>query len=317
VTVLSPPSASLTERALRLANNPYLLLALTSLFWSGNHVIGRAASGEVPPLTIAVVRWLVPAVLLWPFVRERFKQDWPAVVAHWKIVFWLAFSGGALFTGLQYIGLQHTNALNVSVLNSLVPVLIVIVSAVAFRDRVTRVQLAGIVVSSLGVIAIVTHGELTNLHALSFNIGDLITLFTMLVFALYSTSLRLSPKIQPLNMLFMIAALSTIVTLPFAVWEWAAGFELKANWLTFGTLAYVSFFPGFAAYALWNRGIGLIGANRAGPFLHLIPVFTAIIATTVLGEELYSFHILGFTLIIGGVWLASRKGKAVPAASAG
>lgn len=313
MTAQSPSSAPSTEHGFGLANNPYLLLALTSLFWSGNHVIGRAASGEVPPLTIAVVRWLVPTILLWPFVRERLRRDWPAITAHWKIVLWLAFSGGALFTGLQYIGLQHTNALNVSVLNSLVPVLIVIVSAVAFRDRVTRVQLAGIMVSSLGVLAIVSRGDLTNLRAMSFNTGDLITLFTMLVFALYSTSLRLSPRIQPLNMLYLIAALSTVVTMPFAIWEWSTGFQLKANWLTAGTLAYVSFFPGLAAYALWNRGIALIGANRAGPFLHLIPVFTAIIATTALGEHLYAFHIAGFALIIGGVWLASAKGR--PAAA--
>ena len=298
-----------SARAFRLAENPYLLLALTSLFWSGNHVIGRAASGEVPPLTIAVVRWLVPTLLLWPFVRASFKRDWPTIKANWKIMFWLAFSGGALFTGLQYIGLQLTNALNVSVLNSLVPVLIVVVSALVFRDRVTRVQLAGIVISSLGVLAVVTRGDLTNLRALSFNTGDLITLFTMLVFALYSTSLRLSPKIQPLSMLFLIAALSTIVTLPFAVWEWASGFQLKATWLTVGTLAYVSFFPGLAAYALWNRGVELIGANRAGPYLHLIPVYTAMIATTVLGEHLYPFHLTGFALIIGGVWLASTRGK--------
>ena len=292
-----------------LASNPYLLLALTSLFWSGNHVIGRAASGEVPPLSIAVVRWFVPMLLLWPFVRPYFKQDWQVIAANWKIMFWLAFSGGALFTGLQYVGLQHTNALNVSVLNSLVPVLIVVVSAVFFRDRVTRLQLVGIVLSSLGVIAVVAHGDLTNLRALSFNAGDLITLFTMLVFALYSTSLRLSPKIRPLSMLFIIAALSTIVTLPFAIWEWASGFHLKMTWLTVGTLAYVSFFPGLAAYALWNRGIELIGANRAGPFLHLIPIFTAIIATTVLGERLYAFHVVGFALIIGGVWLTSTRGK--------
>ncbi len=305
----SPSSDPDTEPEFRLANNPYLLLALTSLFWSGNHIIGRAASGEVPPLTIAVVRWLVPTLLLWPFVRAHFKRDWAPIKASWKIMFWLALSGGALFTGLQYIGLQLTNALNVSVLNSLVPVLIVVVSALVFRDRITRVQFAGIALSSLGVFAVVTHGDLTNLRALSFNKGDLITLFTMLMFALYSTSLRLAPRIQPLSMLFLIAALSTIVTLPFAVWEWIGGFQLKATWLTFGTLAYVSFFPSLAAYALWNRGVELIGANRAGPFLHLIPVFTAIIATTVLGENLYPFHVAGFALIIGGVWLASRTGK--------
>jgi len=293
----------------RLSGNAYLLLALTSLFWSGNHVIGRAAGGEVPPIAIALVRWLVPSLLLWPFVRQKFWADWPTIAANWKIMLWLAFSGGALFTSLQYVGLQHTNALNVSVLNSLVPVLIVAVSAVAFRDRVSRMQLAGIVVSSLGVVAIVAHGDLANLKALSFNEGDLITLFTMLVFALYSTSLRLSPKIQPLTMLFLIAALSTLVTLPFAAWEWVGGFRPQATWLTVGTFAYVSFFPGLFAYALWNRGIALIGANRAGPFLHLIPVFTAVIATTALGEHLYPFHIVGFALILGGVYLASRRSK--------
>jgi drug/metabolite transporter (DMT)-like permease len=294
------------RQALRLGN-PYVLLALAALFWSGNHIVGRAIGGHVPPVGISTVRWLIPAVLIWPWVRPHLKRDWPAIRRHWKAMLWLGATGGALFTALQYVGLQYTSALNVSVLNSLVPVLIVATSAALFRDRISPMQLTGIVVSSLGVLAIIARGSLEVLEQLAFNWGDLIILFNMLVFSIYAACLRLRPAMHWLSFIFVFAVLSVLLTLPFAVVEFWQGERFQADWMTIAATAYVSIFPSVIAFAAWNRGVELIGANRSGPFLHLVPVYTAILGSTLLGEHLAVFHVAGFALILTGVWLASVR----------
>ena len=287
--------------------NPYLLLALAALFWSGNHIVGRAMGGHVPPLSASALRWLIPALLMWPWVRPHLARDWPAIRAHWKIMLWLGLTGGTLFTALQYVGLQYTAALNVSVLNSLVPVLIVATGALLFRDRVSPRQMGGIALSSLGVLAIIARGEVETLKALGFNWGDMIILFNMMVFSVYAVYLRQLPKIHPFSFLFVLAVISTVTTLPFAVWETLSGYSLQFDVLTVASLAYISIFPSLVAFAAWNRGVELIGANRSAPFLHLAPICTALVGGVVLGEHLAAYHVAGFMLIIAGVWLASHK----------
>lgn len=310
MTTQSPP-APRARRFLGLTGNPYLLLALTSLFWSGNHVVGRAIGGHVPPFAISALRWLIPSLLLWAFARHTIAKDWPAMKASWKILLWLGIIGGTMFTSLQYVGLQYTSALNVSVLNSLTPVLIVATSAAIFRDPVTPIQIAGIITSLLGVLAIIAQGDIATLLHLSFNGGDILIVFNMLLFSVYTAYFRLRPQISPISFLFAFGAVSVLGTLPFAIVECLSGYTLQANWETLGAVLYVALFPGFLAYLFWNRGVELIGANRAGPFQHLIPLYSAILASTLLGEQLHLYHVAGFALIIGGVWLASTKGKAV------
>jgi len=236
------------ERTARRAN-PYLLLALAALFWSGNHIVGRAIGGHVPPVGVSTIRWLIPSILIWPWVRPHLKRDWPAIRRHWKAMLWLGVTGGALFTALQYVGLQYTTALNVSVLNSLVPVLIVATSAALFRDRISPMQLAGIVVSSLGVLTIIGRGSLDVLERLAFNWGDLIILFNMLVFAIYAACLRLRPPMHWLSFIFVFAVLSVVMTLPFAVLEFLQGERFQADWETIAAIGYVSIFPSVIAFA--------------------------------------------------------------------
>jgi drug/metabolite transporter (DMT)-like permease len=294
-------------RLRRLGSNPYLLLAIAALFWSGNHIIGRAIGGHVPPLGLSTVRWFIPALLLWPFARAHLKDDWPDIRAHWGILLSLGVTGGALFTALQYVGLQYTSALNVSVLNSLVPVLIVGMGALLFRDRIGALQLAGIATSSLGVLVIIARGRFDTLRQLAFNWGDLIILANMLVFSIYAAYLRLRPRIHWLSFMFVLAVISSASTLPFFIWESAGGYTFQATWLTLFAIFYVSIFPSVLAFAAWNRGVELIGANRSGPFLHLVPIYTAVLGSMLLGEHLAAHHVAGFALILCGVWLASRR----------
>src|SRR5262252_3763456 len=156
----------------RLFLNPYVLLAFASLCWSGNHVVARAVAGHVPPIAISTLRWLIPAFLLWPLARRRMEYDWPLIKQNWVTMLWLAITGGALFSALQYIGLQYTTAINVSTMNSLAPVLIVAASSLLFRDRLHLVQAAGIATSLIGVLVIVARGTLQTLAELKLNWGD-------------------------------------------------------------------------------------------------------------------------------------------------
>jgi drug/metabolite transporter (DMT)-like permease len=287
-------------------DNPYLLLALCSLFWSGNHVLGRAIAGHVPPYGVSMVRWLLGAVALYPLARPHLARDWPAVRRHWRIILFLGLSGGALFSALQYVGLQYTTALNVSVLNSLAPVFIVAAGAVLFADRVAPRQVGGIATSLVGVLVIVSRGDPQLLSALRFNAGDLIIVFNMAVMAVYSACLRRRPALHWLTFLFLLSVISVVGTAPLFLWEHFSGFRFQPTLLTFGTIAYVAIFPSLLAYAFYNRGIELIGANRAGAFMHLIPLYSAVLATVFLGEHPMAYHALGFALILAGVWFAAR-----------
>jgi drug/metabolite transporter (DMT)-like permease len=303
-----PSEASFVNRARkRIWDNPYSVLAFASLCWSGNHIIGRAITGHIPPLTISTIRWLVPVFIIWFVARPEIQSDWPAVRQHWGIVLWLGITGGTLFSALQYVGLQHTTALNVSILNSLVPVLIIAAGALIFRDHIRFVQLLGISTSLIGVIVIVTHGDLGVLTQLEFNFGDLIAVLAMAVFAIYVAYLRMRPPTHWLTFLFVLGTISAITTMPFAIFEIAQGKMLELSLLTIFAALYVSIFPSLLAFAAWNRGVELIGPNKAGPFLHLVPLYTALLAGIFLGEDLRLFHVAGLLLILTGVSLASGR----------
>ena len=175
--------------------------------------------------------------------------------------------------------------------------LIIATAAIIFRDSITAIQFGGILMSSVGVLVIIARGELSNLQHLMFNWGDIIILFNMLVFAVYAVYLRKRPAMHWLSFMFVFGLVSTLVTLPFAIWETTAGFTFKPTWLTVFAIAYVSIFPSLLAFA----------ANRSGPFVHLVPVYTAILGGALLNEQLSAFHVVGFALIIAGVWTAARS----------
>ena len=199
----------------------YALLALAMLSWSGNHVVGRLAAGHVPPFAISLFRWGVPVVLLWPFVREHLRRDWPVIKENWRTLLFLGLTGGAVFGVLQYVGLRYTTAINVSVLNSLAPVMIALAGAALFRDRLRWQQGGGIAVSLLGVALIITKADLKRAAGLDFNWGDLIILFNVAIWAIYSVCLRWRPRMHWISFTYCLGLVSTVATLPFFVGEQA------------------------------------------------------------------------------------------------
>jgi drug/metabolite transporter (DMT)-like permease len=291
----------------RLTGNAYLILALASLCWSGNHLLGRAIAGHVPPLTISTLRWLLAAAVLYPFVRPHLARDWPLIRERFGVMVFLSLIGGGMFGALQFVALQMTTALNVSVMNSLGPVMIAIAAAVMFRDRLTGGQFAGILISLAGVMVIITKFDTGALTQLTFNIGDLLALFNMVLWGVYSASLRWRPKIHPASFMFMFSLISGVALTPVMAWEYSTGFVLQPTLLTFYAIAQAVLFSTIAAFMLWTRGVELIGPNRAGVFLHLIPIYSALLTGALLGEPLRFYHVVGFVLILVGVWCASRK----------
>ena len=285
-----------------------LLAAFAALCWSGNHIVGRAIAGEVPPLAVGSIRWIIPALLLAPFARPHLVRDWPEIKRTWPALIVLSLVGGAVFGTLQYVGLTYTTALNVSVLNSVAPVFIVAAGWALFADRVTLTQASGIALSFAGVLAIITRGHPQALASLGFNIGDLIILFNMGLWAIYSASLRKRGNMHWVSFTFILASISAMVTLPFWLAEHLSGAVLRLTPASIAALGYVTLFPSLLAYVAWSRGVEVLGSGRAGVFLHLIPIYSALIAGAALGERIEPYHFAGFALILAGVWLASRRG---------
>lgn len=281
--------------------------AFAALCWSGNHIVGRAIAVDAPPLAVGCIRWLIPALILAPFARPYLVRDWPEIRRTWGTILILSIVGGAVFGTLQYVGLKFTTALNVSVLNSVAPVFIVVAGWLLFADRVGLLQALGIAVSFAGVLAIITRGHPDALSRLVFNVGDLVILFNMGLWALYSASLRKRGAMHWVSFTFILAAVSAVATMPFWLAEHLSGAILQPTTGNLAALAFVGLFPSLLAYAAWSRGVEVLGSARAGVFLHLIPLYSALIAGAALGERIEPYHLAGFALILAGVALASRR----------
>ncbi len=303
MATVEPPAAPVRPALL----GAYLLAAFAALCWSGNHIVGRGIAGLVPPFAMGCIRWLVPALVLLPFAAPHLRRDWPEIRRTWPIIVALSLIGGGIFGTLQFIGLTYTTALNVSVLNSAAPVLIVMAGWLMFADRVGAVQAVGIAISFAGVLAIITKGIPAALLDFGFNIGDLIVLFNMVLWAIYSAALRRRGAMHWISSTFLLATISAVATAPFWLAEHLAGITVTVTPGTIAAMGFIALFPSLFAYAAWSRGVERLGSGRAGIFLHLVPLYSALLAGLALGERIELYHLAGFILILTGVWLASRR----------
>ncbi len=289
-------------------DNAYLLLSLMALFWAGNQVLGRAVAGHVPPVALSFLRWSLATLILLPFAMPHLRRDWPVVRQKWLFLGFLGVIGGGAFNTLQYIGLNYTTALNSLVLNSMAPIMIAIACVLLFKDRLTVTQMVGTVISLTGALVVVARGKPEVLATLSLNRGDLMILFAMAITAVYTAYLRLRPEIHWITFLFTMFLASGLFNLPLVLIEmFVFGQFVQPTLFTVLAIAYVSIFPSILSYLCFTRGVELIGGVRAGIFMHLIPLFGALMAIGLLGEPLAAFHIVGFVLIVTGVALTSRK----------
>jgi drug/metabolite transporter (DMT)-like permease len=304
----SPPSAFSPLNWLN--NQPYLLLSLTSLFWAGNIVLGRYAGGHLPPSTLSCVRWTGAFLTLLPFAKQHLQRDWPALRARLPLIAVLSATGFAINNALSYWGLQYTQALNALLIQSSGPLFVALWSLLLFGVRLTGAQFAGIATSLAGVLTIILRGDFAALASIQFNKGDVMMAGALVAFGLYSALMPRRPVTHQLSLMAVTTAGGALLLLPFSIWEFATGFRLQPDALTLVSVIYVVIFPSTLAYLCFNRGIALIGPNRAAPFFHLMPVFGSAMAILLLGEQPKLYHLVGYLLVLAGVVIASRQGSA-------
>jgi drug/metabolite transporter (DMT)-like permease len=293
-----------------LNNQPYLLLSLTALFWAGNIVLARHVGDHVPPITLTTIRWFGTFLILLPFAWPHLKRDWPALRAHLPLMLLLSAIGYAFNNAISYWALQYTQALNALLIQSSGPLFVALWSLVLFGVRLTGAQFAGIAISLAGVLTIILRGDLKALAGITFNKGDVMFAASLVSFGLYSALMPRRPVTHQLSLISFTTCCGALLLVPFSVWEFSTGATLKFDFLTLATLAYVLIFPSTLAYLFFNRGIALIGPNRAAPFFHLVPVFGSAMAILLLGEQPRLFHLVGYLLVLAGVVIASRQASA-------
>jgi drug/metabolite transporter (DMT)-like permease len=293
-----------------LNNQPYLLLSLTSLFWAGNIVLARHVGDHVPPITLTTIRWFGVFLILLPFAWPHLKRDWPVLRAHLPMLLFLSAIGFAYNNAISYWALQYTQALNALLIQSSGPLFVALWSLILFGVRLTGAKLARITISLVGVLIIILRGDLSALASISFNKGDVMFASSLVSFGLYSAMMPRRPVTHQLSLISFTTCCGALMLVPFSLWEYSTGATLKFDTLTLATLAYILIFPSTLAYLFFNRGLALIGPNRAAPFFHLVPVFGSAMAILLLGEQLKLFHLTGYALVLLGVVIASRRGSA-------
>jgi drug/metabolite transporter (DMT)-like permease len=292
-----------------IANQPYLLLSITALCWAGNAIVGRLAAGHIAPVTLSFLRWSLAFLIVLPFARKHLVRDWAAIRANLGMMVLLSVTGIGAFNTMQYWALEHTQALNTLLLQSAGPLFVAGWALVLLGIRLTLAQAGGIALSLAGVLVILLHGDLTTLKNIEFNRGDLIFILALAVFGLYSVLSLKRPKIHGLSFVGFTFGCGAAVLIPLLIWEMFTRPLMQLNTPNLLTLFYIAVFPSTLAYLCFNRGVQLIGANRAAPFFHVVPVFGTVMSIVFLGEHPQLFQFLGFALVLVGVFVASRKPK--------
>lgn len=294
----------------RLANQPYLLLSITALCWAGNAIVGRLAAGHIPPVTLSFLRWSLAFLIVLPMAWKHLKHDWPTIRASLGMMIFLSVIGIAAFNTLQYWALEHTQALNTLLLQSAAPLFVAVWSLILLGVRLTLAQATGVALSLTGVLVILLHGDLTALTGIAFNEGDIIFTVALAIFGLYSVLTLKRPKIHGLSFVGFTFGCGAACLVPLLIFELLSRPVMQLNTANLLSTFYVAVFPSTVAYLCFNRGVQLIGANRAAPFFHVVPVFGSVMAIVFLGERPQLFHFIGFILVLTGVFVASRSTSA-------
>ncbi len=289
---------------------PYLLLTLSALFWSGNFVLSRGMHAEIPPVSLAFWRWVLALLIIAPFGLRRVYEQRGLLIRHRRFMIWQGILGVTGFNTLIYLALQSTTAINAVLVNSCIPIIIVLISLLVYRERLSIRQAIGVFISLSGVLLIIAKGEMAALQQLTFNQGDLLVLAAAIVWASYSANLRHYPEgLHPIAYLTGIMLAGLVFLFPCYLFEIQSGKNIQINIETILTISYVALFASVLAFICWTRAIREVGANRAGPFIHLMPVFSTILAIIFLEEVLLDYHIQGMGLVFTGIFITTFSFK--------
>lgn len=285
---------------------PYLLLALTALAWAGNAIAGRLALGEVSPMVVVSVRWVIACAVLLVIARREAVGAWPQLRSRWLFVVAMGTFGFTVFNALYYAAAHHTTAVNMTILQGGMPALVLVGAFLFYGTRISMLQIAGLALTLAGVAAVAAQGSLANLLEFHLNVGDVWILLGMVLYSGYTIGLRNRPQVPGLALFSAFAAVAFLTSLPFLAYEIATG---TVQWPTFKgwlVVLFVGLVPSVMAQLSFMRAVELIGPGRAGVFMNLVPVCGALLAVLLLAEPFHLYHAIGLALVLGGIWLAER-----------
>ena len=285
----------------------YLLLTLTTLMWGGNAIAGRLAVGEVSPMVLTCLRWVIVVAIMLPLVGRQVAAEWPKIRARWLFTILMGTFGFTAFNALFYAAAHYTTAVNLTIFQGSIPVLVLLGTVLFFGARVIPLQIIGMIVTIAGVILVSVKADMEILKTLALNIGDVWTLIACVFYAAYTLGLRHRPAIPGLVFFAALAGVAFVSSLPLLGLEIARGtaqLPTPRGWLI---LLYVGLLPSLLSQVFFMRGVELIGPARAGLFVNLVPIFGALLAVVLLGEPFALYHALGLVLVLGGIWLSERR----------
>ena len=286
----------------------YIFLILTTLFWSGNFIVGKAASlFDIPPFTLNFYRWAFAWLILAPFTLKEVIDKKNYILKNIKLIIILGITSITIFNSIVYYSLNFTQVISGVLMISTIPVMIIIFCWLFRIEKTNIYQIFGVIFSLSGVVVIITKADLNILLNLNFNKGDIWMVVAMFSWAMYSALLRKKKlELSQLSLLQTIITAGLIFLFPAYLIELSLGYKANINLPFVLTLTYVVLFPGLASFIFWIKGISIIGSNRSGIFLHLMPIFSTIMAIIIFGEKFMIFHLIGAVLIITGIILSSR-----------
>jgi Predicted membrane protein len=288
----------------------YILLALTAAIWGGNVIAGKLAVGHISPMLLTMIRWVMALGLMLLFAWPQVRRDRAVIRRHLPFLILLGAIGFAAFNLLFYTALQYTSAINVAIVQGGMPAIIFLLNFVLFHIRATVAQVIGFILTLVGVAIVAANGSLGRLLALEVNFGDALMLIAVVIYGGYTVALRFKPDIHWQSMMTVLSAAALLMTIPFAAWEIASGAAIWPDTQGYITTAYTAIFPSLVSQVLYIKGNEIIGSNRAGLFVNLVPIFGTLMSVAIIGEELHLFHIVALVLVLGGIAIAERRRQA-------
>jgi drug/metabolite transporter (DMT)-like permease len=293
----------------------YAFLTMTMVFWGGNAIAGKLAVGHVSPMLLTQIRWTLACALISLLSFRTIKKDWPTIRAHLPLLFALGACGFAVFNAIFYTAVSYTTAINATIEQAGMPMVIFLINFLLFRMRAFPAQLLGFVLTLVGVALTASHGDIWSLAGLRINFGDALMLVAVVIYGGYTVALRFKPTLNWQSLMAALSFSAFIAAIPFTIWEWDQGRTIVPDAQGWLVAAYTVIFPALLAQVFFIRGVELIGANRAGLFINLVPIFGAGLAILILGEAFEPYQAVALVMVLGGIWLSENASRRAAAAA--
>jgi len=290
-------------------NLAYVLLILAVLFWAGNFIVGKFATlFEIPPLTLNAFRWISVWLILMPFTYKEIYNNFTYIKKNWVVISFMGVITISTFNSVVYYALNYTQVINAVLVLAAIPAATIVLSSLMNIEKTNIFQISGLFLSIIGIGSIISYGDIQKIVSLSFNKGDLLMLVCVITWALYSTLLKKNKfKFSQFSLIQLMVSAGLLFLIPQFFYEKSIGLEVNYNKAFFIILSYVVIFPAIAAYYCWQKGVEIIGPNRATMFIQLMPLFSAVMAIIIFNEKFELYHFVGAIFIVIGIYLSNKK----------